>query len=305
MKVLITGATGFVGSPLVDLFTKSGDAVVRISRRAVPGKDSIQWDPAAGKLEATPLEGSDAVIHLAGENIAAGRWTAAQKARIRDSRVLGTRLLAESLARLSRRPRVLVSASAIGYYGNRGDERLNENSGPGTGFLPEVCREWEAAAKPAADGGIRVVHLRVGLVLAPAGGALAKMLPPFQMGVGGIIGDGQQYMSWIALDDLLGVIRHAVVTGSMAGPVNAVAPQAVTNREFTKTLGQVLGRPTILPLPAFAARLAFGEMADGLLLSSSRVEPRNLLASGYVFRYPELEGALRFLLGRQTRKANG
>ncbi len=303
MKVLITGATGFVGSPLVDLLTQAGDQVVRISRRSAPGKDSIQWNPAAGRLEAASLEGADAVVHLAGESIAAGRWTAAQKARIRDSRVLGTRLLAESLARLSRRPKVLVSASAIGYYGNRGDERLDESSASGTGFLPEVCREWEAAAKPAADCGIRVVQLRIGLVLAPGGGALAKMLPPFQMGVGGIIGDGRQYMSWIALNDLVAVIRHALITGNLAGPVNAVAPQAVTNREFTKTLGHVLGRPTILPMPAFAARLAFGEMADELLLSSARVEPRNLLASRYVFRHPELESALRFLLGRQAGKA--
>jgi uncharacterized protein len=303
MRVLVTGATGFVGSAVVALLTSSGDEVIPVSRKPGLTHNSITWDPAAGKLDPAALEGMDAVVHLAGENIAAARWTPAEKARIRDSRVQGTRLLAESLGRLSRRPKVMVSASAVGFYGSRGEQLLDETSSAGTGFLAEVCLDWEAAAKPVAAAGIRVVHLRIGMVLSPEGGALAKMLTPFQMGVGGIIGDGQQYMSWIALNDLAAVIRHAIVTETLSGPVNAVAPQAVTNRQFTKTLGHVLGRPTIFPMPAFAARLAFGEMADALLLCSSRVVPRRLIASRYEFRHPELEAALRFLLGKQTRTA--
>ncbi|MCI0423349.1 MAG: TIGR01777 family oxidoreductase, partial [Acidobacteria bacterium] len=242
------------------------------------------------------LEGTDAAIHLAGENIAAKRWTPAQKAKIRDSRVSGTRLLAESLARLARQPKVLVCASAIGYYGDRSDERLNEDSAPGSGFLAETCRDWEAAAKPAIDRGIRVVQLRLGLVLASHGGALAKMLPPFRLGIAGIIGSGQQYMSWIALDDLVAAVSYVLSNEGLRGPVNVVAPDAVTNHEFTKTLGRVLRRPTVFPMPAFAARLAFGEMADGLLLSSTRVEPQRLLASGFRFRFPELKAALEHLL---------
>jgi uncharacterized protein (TIGR01777 family) len=240
----------------------------------------------------------EAVVHLAGENIASGRWTAARKARIRSSRVMGTRTLCETLARLSQPPKVLVSASAIGYYGDRGAEPLWENSAFGTGFLAEVCRAWEEATQPAVQKGIRVVLLRIGIVLSPAGGALAKMLIPFQLGLGGVIGSGNQYMSWIALDDVAGVIAHALVTDTLQGPVNAVAPYPVTNREFTKTLGRVLRRPTVFPLPGFAARLAFGEMADALLLASTRVEPKRLLATQYVFRYPELEDALRHLLGK-------
>ena len=258
----------------------------------------MEWDPMAGKLNPTALEGIDAVVHLAGENIAARRWTAKQKARIRESRVTGTRLLAESLARVARPPKVLICASAIGYYGNRGDERLDEESSSGNDFLAEVCREWEASAQAAIDKGIRVVFLRFGMILSPAGGALGKMLTPFRLGVGGIIGNGQQYMSWIALDDLIGAIYHALLDERLSGPVNAVSPNSVTNHEFTKTLGRVLGRPTLFPLPAFAARLAFGEMADGLLLSSARVEPLRLLSSGYTFRYPILREALRHLLGK-------
>ncbi len=243
------------------------------------------------------LEGVDAVVHLAGENIAE-RWTAAKKARIRDSRVKGTQLLCETLTRLSSPPKVLVSASAIGYYGDRGEETLTDDSPPGRGFLPEVCRAWEAATEPARQQGLRVVQLRLGVVLSVAGGALAKMLPPFRLGLGGVLGSGRQYMSWIALDDVVGTLQHAVVTDALQGPTNAVAPRAVTNQEFTKTLGKVLGRPTAMPLPAFAARLMFGEMADELLLASARVQPTKLLASGYQFRYPELAEALRHLLAR-------
>jgi uncharacterized protein len=300
MKVLVTGSTGLVGSALVPFLTKSGHHVTRLvrSRTGGPLKDTqvIEWDPVAGRLDKLALEGVEGVVHLAGENIAARRWTAEQKARIRESRVAGTRLLADTLARMSRPPKVLICASAIGYYGNRGDQRLTEESSSGGDFLAEVSREWEAAAKPTADKGVRVVYLRIGLVLSPAGGALGKMLTPFRMGVGGVIGSGEQYMSWVAIDDLIGIIQHGLARDGLRGPVNAVSPNSVTNREFTKTLGKVLGRPTIFPLPEFAARLAFGEMADALLLSSTRVEPQRLLASGYAFLYPTLEGALRHLL---------
>lgn len=297
MKVLVTGSTGLVGSALVPFLLTSGHQVARLVRSPPTAGGDVHWDPAAGRLEPTNLEGLDAVVHLAGERIT-GRWTAAKKARIRSSRVQGTRLLAETLARLARPPKTLVCASAIGYYGDRGDEVLREESPSGAGFLAEVCREWEAAARPAAEKGIRVVHLRIGVVLSAAGGALALMLTPFKLGLGGRVGSGQQYMSWIAIDDLAGIIQHALTNESLRGPVNAVAPRAITNREFTKTLGRVLGRPTVFPMPAFAARLAFGQMADELLLASARVEPARLIASGYKFRTPELEAALRHLLGK-------
>jgi hypothetical protein len=248
-------------------------------------------------MDTARLEGLDAVVHLAGENIATGRWTAEKKAKIRDSRVRSTRLLCDTLAGLKQPPKVLACASATGYYGDRGDELLTEESASGTGFLAGVCREWEAAATPAAQKGIRVVHLRFGMVLSGAGGALAKLLPPFRMGLGGALGTGRQYISWIALDDLLGVIAHALTTEALQGPVNAVAPNPVTNKEFTRTLGRTLGRFTLFSMPAAAARLAFGEMADEVLLASQRVQPARLLATEYRFRYPELEGALRHLLG--------
>jgi len=248
-------------------------------------------------LDAARLEGLDAVVHLTGENIATGRWTAEKKAKIRDSRVGGTRVLCDSLAGLKQPPKVMVCASATGYYGDRGDELLTEESTSGTGFLAGVCREWEAAAKPAVQKGIRVVHLRFGMVLSGAGGALAKLLPPFRMGLGGVLGTGRQYISWIALDDLLGVIAHALTTEALQGPVNAVTPNPVTNQEFTRTLGWLLSRFTVFPIPAAAARLAFGEMADEVLLASQRVQPTRLLATGYRFRYPDLEGALRHSLG--------
>jgi hypothetical protein len=272
--------------------------VIRLVRsKKVLAKDEVGWDPAAGAIDTAGLEGLDGVVHLAGENIAS-RWTSEKKAKIRDSRVNGTRLLAETLSRLAKRPKVLVSASAVGYYGDRGDETLVEESGPGSGFLAEVCRAWEAAAEPAARSGIRVVHPRIGMVLSRDGGALKMMLPPFKMGVAGKTGTGEQYMSWITLDELIGVIQHLLTAGTLAGAVNAVAPRSVRNLEFTKALGRVLSRPTVMPLPAFAARLAFGEMADELLLASARVEPARLLASGYKFRHPELEEALRHVLGK-------
>jgi uncharacterized protein (TIGR01777 family) len=299
MHVLVTGSTGLVGSALLPALTHSGHRVTRLVRsQPRSGEAAVRWDPAAGTVDVAGLVGLDAVVHLAGENIASARWTPEQKAKIRDSRVKGTQLLCQSLAQLAQPPKVLVCASAIGYYGDRGAEVLREDSAPGSGFLAEVCRAWEAATEPAAQKGIRVVRLRIGLVLSATGGALKKMLPPFRMGLGGKIGSGQQYMSWIDLDDLVGAILHALTTEPLAGPVNGVAPNPVTNLEFTKTLGRVLGRPTLFPMPAFAARLAFGEMADALLLASTRVVPTRLSATGFTFRYPQLESALRHVLGK-------
>jgi len=298
MNVLLTGASGLIGSALAPFLTAAGDRVIRLVRsQPSPRESQVFWDPETGTLDLATAgqEGLDAVVNLAGENIA-GRWSERKKARILDSRVRSTRLLSESLAHLTTPPKVLVSASAAGFYGDRGDELLKEESASGAMFLSEVCRQWEAATEPAARAGLRVVVLRIGVVLSAAGGALARMLPPFKMGVGGRIGSGRQYMSWIAIDDLLGAIVHVLTTEALRGPVNAVAPCPVTNLEFTKTLGRVLKRPTVFPLPAFAARLAFGEMAQELLLASTRMEPARLLATGYKFRNPDLETALRRLL---------
>jgi len=242
------------------------------------------------------LDGFDAVIHLAGESIAEGRWNEEKKKRIRESRVKGTKLLGDALANVSRPPKSLIGASAIGYYGNRGDEILTETSAPGDGFLADVCVEWEKATQLATEKGIRVVNTRFGIILSPEGGALAKMLTPFRMGVGGKIGTGKQWMSWIALDDVVEGVMYALTNESLRGPVNFVAPNPVTNAEFTKTLGRVLSRPTFFPVPAFAARVAFGEMADALLLSSQRVAPTRLKAGGYQFSYSELRSALSHLL---------
>jgi hypothetical protein len=267
-----------------------------------PGEKAVRWDPERGEVDAAGLEGLDAVVHLAGENVGSGRWTAARKAAIRDSRVKGTRLLCEALAGLVRPPETLVSASAVGYYGDRGEEVLTEESPPGAGFLPEVSREWEAASGAASRKGIRVVTLRIGMVISPKGGALARMLPLFRAGLGGVIGGGRQYVSWVALDDLPNIILHTLQRGDLRGPVNAVAPRPVTNREFTEALGKALSRPTPLPVPAFALRLAVGgEMADALLLSSARVVPKRLIDTGYTFLSPELEPTLRRLLGRSDQ----
>ena len=282
MRVAITGSTGLVGSEVMASLSVAGHEVVRIVRRApAPGEKAVRWDPEKGEIDAAGLEGLDAVVHLAGENIASGRWNAARKAAIRDSRVNGTGLLCEALAGLARPPKTLVCASAVGYYGDRGEELLTEESSPGTGFLADVSREWEAASAPAARKGIRVVTLRIGVVLSSTGGALARMLPLFRAGLGGVIGNGRQYVSWVALDDLVGIVLHALQSGELRGPVNAVAPVPVTNREFTKAFGKALSRPTPLPVPAFALRLAVGgEMADALLLASARVFPRRLEATG-------------------------
>ena len=292
--VAVTGASGLVGSALLPLLAAGGHRVTRCVRRGAK-EGEVTWDPQTG-LDTAALGGVDALVHLAGENIAAGRWTAAVKERIRTSRVQGTRTLCEGLARMQPLPKVLVCASAIGYYGNRGDEELSEQSPGGGGFLADVVRDWEAAAQPARDAGIRVVNVRFGVILSAEGGALAKMLLPFKLGAGGRVGSGRQYWSWIAIDDAAGAIYHAIMTDSLAGPVNTVAPNPVTNTEFTRVLGRVLKRPTFMPLPAFAARLALGEMADELLLSSTRVAPRELQRTDYVFLYPTLEPALRHVL---------
>ncbi len=296
MQIAITGASGLVGSTLVPLLTTGGHHVTKVVRRE-PAEGEATWDPD-GEFDAAPLDGIDAVVHLAGENIAASRWSAKVKEKIRTSRVQGTRVLCEGLAKMQNPPKVLVCASAIGFYGDRCDEELNEESANGTGFLADVAQQWEAATQPARDAGIRVVNLRFGVILSPKDGALAKMLLPFKLGGGGRVGSGKQYWSWISIDDAAGAVHHALMTDSLSGPVNAVAPNPVTNGEFTKTLGRVLNRPTVVPMPAFAARLALGEMADELLLASIRVEPQKLRRSGYEFRQPTLEAALRHLLGR-------
>jgi uncharacterized protein (TIGR01777 family) len=303
MKVIVTGATGLVGRALVRSLLADGHEVTRLVRGdaqgfRAPGTTAVHWEPDGGVIDAKELEGHDAAIHLAGEPIADGRWDEEKKQRIRESRVKGTRLLAEALAGLSEKPRTLVSASAIGFYGNRGAEVLREESASGEDFLSEVCREWEKATLAASQAGIRVAHIRIGVVLSAEGGALEKMLKPFKLGLGGRVGSGQQYMSWITLDDLIGVIKRALTDESLRGPINAVAPNPVTNEEFTKALGRVLGRPTFMTVPAFAARLAFGEMADALLLSGARVEPARLREAGFEFKQPEIEGALRQVLGK-------
>ena len=299
MRILVTGSSGLVGSTLVPLLTGQGHQVVRMVRRpSSPGEDVAVWDPAAGRLETSSLEQTDAVVHLAGENIGAARWTDERKERMRSSRVRGTRLLSESLAKLVVPPRVLVSASAVGFYGSRGDEVLTEESSAGNDFLSRVCQEWESATEPARQRGIRVVNLRIGMVLSGKGGALPAMLPVFKAGVGGKLGHGRQFVSWIAIDDLMGAISHSIATESLSGPVNTVSPNPVRNLEMTKALGKVLRRPTLFSVPAFAVRLMLGEMADSLLLASQRAQPRRLLAAGFAFQFPDFETALRHVLHR-------
>jgi uncharacterized protein (TIGR01777 family) len=296
MDVAITGSTGLIGTALVDALTTGGHRVARLVRSETPpGSSDIYWSPEKAYVDNQKLEGKDAVVHLAGETIAE-RWSPEKKVRIHASRVRGTQLISEAVRQLSKPPQVLVSASAIGYYGDRGAEILREESASGTGFLPEVCRDWEAATEVASRAGIRVVHLRTGIVLSAKGGALAKMLPPFRMAAGGKIGSGKQYMSWIDIEDHARAILHVIQNDSVQGAVNFVAPNPVTNLEFTRTLGKALSRPTIAPLPAFAVNLMFGEMGKELLLASQRVEPARLKGSGFQFHYPQLEGALRHVL---------
>jgi uncharacterized protein len=300
MKILISGSHGLVGKALVTSLVEDGNEVVRLVRRGhTIGELEVEWHPNQGRIDAQHVEGFDAVFHLAGESIATGRWTDEKKRSIRDSRVKGTSLLSETIAQLSRPPAVFISASAIGYYGNRGDEELTETSPPGNDFLASVCVEWEEATRPASEKGIRTVVARFGVILDRDGGALAKMLTPFRMGIGGRVGDGRQWMSWIALDDVINALKFLLLDSAVRGPVNIVAPNPVTNAEFTKTLGRVLSRPTFFPVPAFAARLAFGEVADALLLSSQRVEPAVLSERGFAPYWPRLEPALQHLLQEQ------
>lgn len=299
MKILISGSSGLIGSALIPLLTNEGHEVVKLVRHQtnlLPNE--IAWDPQRGVTDPSFLEGLDAVIHLAGDNIGSGRWTKEKKQQIYDSRVVGTKLLSQALISLKKPPKVLISASAVGYYGDRGSEILTEKSSKGNGFLADVCHDWEKASECVIDHGIRLVNLRIGVVLSSKGGALKQMLTPFKLGVGGAIGSGQQYVSWIAIDDLLGMIHHILVQESLRGPINGVSPYPVTNQELTDTLGKVLGRPTWVRMPAFIAKLVFGEMAESLLLSSTRVEPTVALESGFQFTYARLEGALDHLVGK-------
>ena len=299
-RVLVSGGSGPIGGALIPTLKASGAHITRLSRpgraQTVPDEESIAWDPEQS-LAADALSGFDAVIHLAGESIV-GRWSEDKKKKIRDSRVIGTRNVAQALAQAKDKPQMFICSSAIGYYGDRADELLNEESAPGAGFLPEVCREWEAATRPAADAGIQTVQIRTGVVLSSKGGALAKMLTPFKMGVGGKIGSGKQWMSWIDVEDMVGAIHHILKSDLQRGPVNMVAPKPVTNEEFTKTLASVLSRPAILPMPAFAVKLLFGEMGETVLLGSQRVEPSQLITSGYPFRFRTLRASLENILRR-------
>jgi uncharacterized protein len=297
MKILLSGSHGLVGSALSKSLESDGHEVRPLVRHATNyGDKEIEWNPGAYSIALSRIEGFDAVIHLAGENIASGRWSAEKKQKIRDSRVKGTQLISECLAALNQPPKMFLCASAIGYYGNRGDEILTEESAPGNDFLADVCVQWENATKEADGKGIRTANLRFGVILNKKGGALEKMLPAFRMGVGGKLGNGKQWMSWIALEDVLGAIKHVLANETLSGPINFVSPNPIRNAEFTKALGRALSRPTLFPIPAFGARLAFGEMADALLLSSQRVEPVKLKASGYQFKYSQLDLALQRIL---------
>jgi len=293
-RILVSGVSGPIGAALLPSLRTNGCSVVRLVRGAAVGDEQISWDPAV-PLAPEAVSGFDAVIHLAGEGIF-GRWTAAKKSKIRDSRVVGTFNLASALAQAEEKPNIFVCGSAIGYYGNRGDEVLSEESAPGTGFLAEVCQDWEEATTPAVQADIRTAHIRTGVVLSPRGGALGAMLLPFKLGLGGRTGDGQQWMSWIDVRDMVGAIHHVLKNDLIQGPVNLVAPKPVRNAEFAKTLASVLSRPAIFPLPEFAVKLAFGEMGEEVLLGSQRVEASKLIASGYPFRYRELKASLENIL---------
>ena len=295
-RVLVSGVSGPIGAAVLPYLESQGARIVRLVRGPARGADQISWEPQR-PLAPAVVSGFEVVIHLAGESVS-GRWTDAKKKAIRESRVLGTKHLTEALAQAQSRPRVFICASAIGYFGNRGDEVLTEASSAGQGFLPAVCREWEAAGETAANAGIRTVNLRFGLVLSPKGGALERVLTPFKLGAGGKIGSGQQWWSWVHVDDIVGSLHHALHTDALSGPVNMVAPGPARNAEFTRVLASVLRRPAFFHVPEFVLRLAFGEMAaEELLLSSARVQPAKLLASGYAFRFAELRAALEDLLG--------
>jgi uncharacterized protein (TIGR01777 family) len=297
MKIVISGASGLIGTQLVAKLSSSGHEVIRLVRRS-PKSGEIQWNPKSGTLDAAALEGTDAVIHLSGAGIGDKRWSAAYRKEILDSRTDTTALLAKTIASLSRKPSVFLSGSAIGIYGARNDEQLTEVSTHGTGFLAEVCEQWEAAAKPAVDAGVRTVYLRTGIVLSPKGGALKKLLPLFKLGVGGKFGNGKQWQSWISIDDEIGAIEY-LLTANVSGAVNLTAPNPVTNAEFTRVLASVLKRPAIVPVPTFAPKILLGgELADALLFTGQRVIPAALNASGYVFKHTTLESALRSLLSK-------
>lgn len=296
MNVLLSGSHGLLATVLLPRLKKGGHQVRRLVRShnsALPA-DFI-WNPMTGEVEGE-IKGIDAVIHLAGESIASGRWTDAKKKQIRESRIRGTKFLSEQIANMAVRPKAMLCASAIGYYGDRGSEELTENSPPGKGFLADLCKDWEEATGPARDAGIRVVNMRIGIVLSRKGGALGKMLLPFQLGAGGNIGDGSQYMSCIAIDDLAEAIVFCMENENISGPVNLTGPEPVPNTRFTKALGSVLGRPTFMPMPAFAAKLALGEMADELLLASAKVLPKKLESAGFKFAHPDIEDALRYAI---------
>ena len=295
MHIAVTGSHGLVGTAMIPAMTKMEYQVTRLVRGQA-GVGSVDWDPTAESFDSSVLQGVDAVVHLAGENIASSRWTSQVKERIRRSRVQGTRILAEGLAAMPTPPQIFISASAIGYYGDCGDELLAEDSPAGNGFLADTALQWEAATQPASDAGIRVVRMRIGVILSPRGGALAKMLLPFKLGAGGRVGNGRQWWSWIALDDVVGAILHLLSNDAISGPVNVVSPNPVSNSVFTKILGRELKRPTIFPMPAVVARIVLGEMANELLLASTRVQPERLLETGYQFQQPELSAALQCLL---------
>ncbi len=294
MKIAVTGASGLIGSALVPALEASGHEVVRLVRRAAEGPSELAWDPEAGTIDAGGLAGVDAVVNLSGATIGR-RWTAARRREILESRVASTDLLARTLAALDPRPKVLVCAGGVGIYGDRGDEILTEESELGTGFLAEVGTAWEAAAEPARAAGIRVVNFRQGIVLAREGGALARLLAPFKLGVGGRVGSGKQWWSWVSMDDLLGAYRFAI-EGDLAGPVNLTSPNPTTNTQFVKALGRAVHRPTVFPLPAVAVKTLFGEMGDAALLQGQRALPARLLKAGFAFRYPELDNALQHAL---------
>lgn len=299
LTVAISGASGLIGSSLAAFLTTGGHRVVRLVRRKDElGPDDLYWSPSRGEIDREGLAEVDAVVHLAGEPIAPGRWTDERKKAIRESRVKGTELLARALAELKGGTRTLVSGSAVGFYGNRGSAALREGAEAGTGFLAEVCRDWEMATRSAERAGVRVVRLRSGVVLSPAGGALAEMLTPFKMGAGGRLGSGEQYMSWIDLDDLVALVVHLLYEPSASGPINATAPNPVTNATFTSTLGRVLGRPTVIPIPGFAVKAAFGQMGEETLLWGQRVLPAKATELGFRFAYEGVEESLRFQLGR-------